>query len=83
MKLNVFGRAQMNNPARASAQRRFTARKLLALGGPVQGTALEIGCGRGVGIEIILDVFEADRVVAFDLDPRLVALAIGVGTRAA
>lgn len=37
--------------------------------------ALEIGCGRGVGIETILDAFEAAEVVAFDLDAELVALA--------
>lgn len=76
MKLNAFGRLQMNNPARAAAQRRSTTRYLLRLGGDVAGgTALEIGCGRGVGIEIILEQFQADRVVAFDLDPKLVAMA--------
>lgn len=76
MKLNWFGRIQMNNPARAAAQRRFTAQHMLRLGGDVEdGTALEIGCGRGIGIEIIFDEFEAANVVAFDLDPKLVALA--------
>ncbi len=35
---------------------------------------LEIGCGRGVGIEILLSL-EADHVTGFDLDPRMVALA--------
>lgn len=76
MKLNRFGRMQMNNPARAAAQRGFTARHMLRLGGDLSGgRALEIGCGRGVGIEIILDVFRAESVVAFDLDPELVALA--------
>ncbi|MDQ3940778.1 MAG: class I SAM-dependent methyltransferase [Actinomycetota bacterium] len=76
MKLSWFGRMQMNNPARATAQRRVTAKHLLRLGGDVDGgSALEIGCGRGVGIEIILEEFKAATVVAFDLDPRLVALA--------
>ena len=66
----------MNNPARAAAQRRFTATHMLRLGGDVEGgTALEIGCGRGVGIEIILQRFKAAKVVAFDLDPKLVKLA--------
>jgi ubiquinone/menaquinone biosynthesis C-methylase UbiE len=36
------------------------------------GTALEIGCGRGVGVEIILDLFGAERVDAFDLDSRMI-----------
>lgn len=76
MKLNWFGRMQMNNPARAAAQRRITAKHMLRLGGPVLGgNALEIGCGRGVGIEIMMDMFQAETVVAFDLDPKLVALA--------
>lgn len=39
------------------------------------GVALEIGCGRGVGVAIILDLFGADTVHGFDLDPRMVALA--------
>ncbi len=76
MKLNAFGRLQMNNPARALAQKRFTAKHMLRLGGDIAGEhALEIGCGRGVGIEVILEVFKADRVTAFDLDPKLVDLA--------
>jgi ubiquinone/menaquinone biosynthesis C-methylase UbiE len=76
VKLNWFGRMQMNNPARTGAQRRFTAKHMLRLGGDVAGgSALEIGCGRGVGIEIILDTFKAATVVAFDIDPKLVALA--------
>jgi ubiquinone/menaquinone biosynthesis C-methylase UbiE len=76
VKLNWFGRMQMNNPARAAAQRRFTATHMLNLGGDVAGgRALEIGCGRGIGVEIILEMFRAGSVVAFDLDPKLVALA--------
>ena len=39
------------------------------------GAALEVGCGRGVGTELILDLFGADHVDAFDLDPDMVALA--------
>jgi ubiquinone/menaquinone biosynthesis C-methylase UbiE len=39
------------------------------------GVALEMGCGRGVGVEIILEVFKGGGVHAFDLDPRMVSLA--------
>jgi ubiquinone/menaquinone biosynthesis C-methylase UbiE len=39
------------------------------------GRALELGCGRGVGTGLILDLFGAEAVDAFDLDPRMVALA--------
>jgi len=66
----------MNNPFRAAVQRRVEARRFLRMGGPLPGArALEIGCGRGVGAEVILDVFGAAAVDAFDLDPRMVALA--------
>ena len=66
----------MNNPARAAAQSRYTARHMLRLGGDLSdGVALEIGCGRGVGAELILTRFRAARVVAFDIDPELVELA--------
>ncbi len=76
MLLNRVEYALMNNPLRAAIQRRFEARRLLRLGGAVPGgLALEIGCGRGVGAEIILDQFGADRVEGFDLDPSMVALA--------
>jgi len=74
--LNRVEYALMNNPVRAAIQRRFEAARLLRMGGPMRGgRALEMGCGRGVGAELVLDVFRADAVDAFDLDPRMVALA--------
>ncbi len=76
MLLNRIEYALMNNPARAAIQRYFEARRLLRMAGPMRGgRALELGCGRGVGSELILDLFGADSVDAFDLDPRMVALA--------
>ena len=46
------------------------------LGGKLTGLrVLEVGCGRGVGTEIILERFEAGEVQAFDLDPDMVRLA--------
>lgn len=76
MLLNALETRLMNNPVRASLQRHVEAPVLRSLAGvrPV-GRALEIGCGRGVGTEIILDVFGAERVDAFDLDPRMLARA--------
>ena len=66
----------MNSPLRACVQRHFVARRLLTLGGALEGrTALEVGCGRGVGIEIILRVFHAEHVDAFDLDQHMMDLA--------
>ncbi len=76
MLLNAVEKALMNNPVRAAIQRHFEARRLLDLGGSVAGgKALEVGCGRGVGVEIILDLFGAGSVDAFDLDPDMVARA--------
>ena len=76
MLLNAVERALMNNPVRAAIQRRFEARRLLRMGGAMRGgRALEIGCGRGVGVELVLDVFGADEVDAFDLDASMVELA--------
>ena len=76
MLLNRFETLLMNNGLRALIQRQFEASRLETMGGRVPNAkALEIGCGRGVGAEIILDVFGAGHVDAFDLDPRMVALA--------
>jgi len=76
MLLNRLEFALMNNPVRAVFQRRFEAPRLLAMGGAMAGgRALEMGCGRGIGIGLILDQFRADSVDAFDLDPRMVDLA--------
>ena len=76
MLLNRLELLLMNNPVRAGVQRRFEARWLLEMGGLSAGAAaLEMGCGRGIGAEIILDLFGAASVDAFDLDPRMVALA--------
>lgn len=76
MLLNRFEQALMNNPVRAALQRYVEARRLLRMGGAIRGgRALEVGCGRGVGTELILELFGADSVDAFDLDPRMVGLA--------
>jgi len=74
--LNGLERVLMNNPIRAAIQRHMEARWLLDMGGPMAGGhALEVGCGRGVGVEIIFDVFGAERVDAFDLDVAMVRRA--------
>lgn len=76
MILNRFEFLAMNNSLRAMIQRRFEARRFLRMGGAASaGRALEIGCGRGVGAEIIFDEFSAATVDAFDLDPKMVELA--------
>ncbi len=77
MLLNRIEKAVVNNPARVAFQRYVEARRLLKMGGriPNEGSALEIGCGSGGGVGLILDVFGAERVDAFDLDPDMIMRA--------
>lgn len=76
MKLNLIEKAVVNNPVRALLQRRYEARLLERLGGRLDGRkVLEVGCGRGVGTEIIFKQFGAHEVHAFDLDPGMVEQA--------
>jgi ubiquinone/menaquinone biosynthesis C-methylase UbiE len=76
MKLNAVEKLTMNNPVRAALQRHYEAGLLERLGGRLDGgDALEIGCGRGVGIGIVLDRFGAARVDGFDLDADMVERA--------
>jgi len=76
MKLNRVEKALMNNPVRALVQRRHEAAVMERFGGRVEGgRVLEIGCGRGVGTEIIFERFGAREVHAFDVDPDMIARA--------
>ncbi len=72
MILNRLEFVAMNNPVRSAIQRLVEGPRLRKMGGTIPGgRALEIGCGRGVGVEIILKQFGASRVDAIDLDPRM------------
>jgi ubiquinone/menaquinone biosynthesis C-methylase UbiE len=77
MKLNSIERAFVNNPVRAAHQHQREAAWFRRLaGGDLAGQhVLEVGCGRGVGSEVILDRLRAERVTAFDLDESMVELA--------
>lgn len=75
MRLNLLGRAAMNSTARRLAQY-YVASWFERLGGRVEnGRVLEVGCGGGVGVLIILRRFGAAEVHAFDLDPRMIERA--------
>lgn len=75
MKLNALEFAMMNNPVRAASQRRLETPYLIGRRGVLAGKrVLEVGCGRGVGLEILLGLGAA-HVSGFDLDPKMVALA--------
>ena len=76
MRMNRTETVLVNSPPRRWLQRVVEAPVLLRLGGRMAGgTALELGCGQGAGIELILDRFGADRVIGFDLDEAMVARA--------
>jgi ubiquinone/menaquinone biosynthesis C-methylase UbiE len=74
--LNAFEKRLVTGRLRRVVQRRLDAARLLKLGGRVNGgTVLEIGCGRGFGVEAALDLFGAKQVHAFDADREMVGLA--------
>lgn len=74
MKLNAVERTAMNNPLRAAHQHvRESAWFRRLAGGDLSGQeVLEVGCGRGVGVEVLLDRLCARHVTAFDLDDAMV-----------
>lgn len=76
MKLNRLEFALMNNRVRAWSQRALETPLMIGGRGALRGQrVLEVGCGRGVGIKILLEQLDASEVVAFDYDSRMVALA--------
>ena len=76
MKLNLAERWLVNNPARALVQRFHEVPLLRRLGGIVEsGQVLEVGCGRGVGLPLLLTQFKALQVIGIDIDPEQVRRA--------
>jgi ubiquinone/menaquinone biosynthesis C-methylase UbiE len=76
MNLNFAEQLLVNNSVRAVVQRFYEGPLLRRSGGAVPGgTALEIGCGRGAGIEVVLRQFDAAHVFGIDLDPRQIERA--------
>ena len=70
MKLNLVEKLLVNNPARALVQRHYEGPLLRKLGGRLDGArVLDVGCGRGVGMQILLEQFGAGQVYGLDLDP--------------
>ena len=71
MKLNLAERLLVNNPARALVQRFYEGPLLRKLGGRLEGArVLDAGCGRGVGVQVILEQFGAGQVYGIDFDPK-------------
>ncbi len=73
MKLNFIEQTIINSNPRAFLQRYFEAPLMERLGGTVEGgKVLEVGCGRGIGIEILFDRFKAAQVHALDIDSAMI-----------
>lgn len=69
MKMNRLERVLMNSAVRGLFLRWFEAPLLKTLGGHLEGSrVLEVGCGLGLGTELLLTRFEAMHVSAVDLD---------------
>ena len=72
MKMNTLEKMAMNNPVRLLIQRHFELPLLEKLGGRLDGmNVLEVGCGRGVGTELLLERLGAANVHAIDLDESM------------
>ncbi len=76
MKMNAFEKMFTNNPIRKRMLVK-NVRELVA-GRPNKKLedVLEIGCGFGAGVLAIDKVVSPKKVTAFDLDPKMVALAL-------
>jgi ubiquinone/menaquinone biosynthesis C-methylase UbiE len=75
MKVNWPERIWINSPLRFWVQRREIAffEKIRPL--PSGSFCLEIGCGRGKGVQLVHDTFHPRRVDAIDIDPSMIELA--------
>jgi ubiquinone/menaquinone biosynthesis C-methylase UbiE len=75
MKVNFPERIWVNSPVRLLVQRWetlfFKRMRNLAPG----AQCLEIGCGRGVAMELVIKAFDPVRVDALDIDPAMIRLA--------
>lgn len=75
MKTNWAEKVWVNGPLRIYFQEREVRFfKTLHDSGKI-GTVLEVGCGQGVGVSLILRHFRPERVEAIDLDPAMVRRA--------
>ena len=76
MKLNLVEKLLVNNPVRALVQRFYEGPLLQKLGGRLDDArVLDVGSGRGVGVQILLEQFGAGQVYGIDLDPQQVCRA--------
>lgn len=76
MRLNLIERIITNNSLRAFFQRRLEGPMLRRMGFLKEyPLCLEIGCGRGIGAQVIVKEFGAKKVIATDIDPKQIERA--------
>jgi ubiquinone/menaquinone biosynthesis C-methylase UbiE len=74
VKLNIFEKMYINSPLHTLSQQRVVS-FLKSLNTLRQGShIIEIGCGRGVGMKLIMRAFEPGSAEALDIDPRMITL---------
>lgn len=74
MKLNMFEKMYINSPFHTPAQIRVVnfLRGVREL--PAGSRVVEIGCGRGVGMQLIVRAFRPASAEALDIDPKMIRL---------
>lgn len=76
MQISEIEKLMMNNPIRVWVQRKFEAPRMFEkVRLPPKSTCLEIGCGRGIGALLINQNFKCCKLVAIDLDPKMIERA--------
>jgi ubiquinone/menaquinone biosynthesis C-methylase UbiE len=76
MIMNNLEKKMMNSRLRANNQRKQLGPLLLKKSQLPPGLKwLEIGCGQGMGADVLKNIFKADEVFSFDLDPQQVNTA--------
>ena len=66
----------MNNPVRAFVQNHYEAKILRKMTSSKRfNSVLEIGCGRGIGAQIIKKFFSPEKIFAIDLDEKMIRIA--------
>jgi ubiquinone/menaquinone biosynthesis C-methylase UbiE len=76
MKLNLAERLMTNSPMRAFGLRHIEGPLLMRMAQRGKyPLCLEIGCGKGAGARVIMDLFGAEKVLATDVDPEQIERA--------
>lgn len=75
MLMNAVEYWAMNNPVRGLIQKRIEAPRLRQLCNGQVDSVLEIGCGQGLGAEIIRGLYSPFEYCGIDLDPKMIRRA--------